>query len=122
MLGALSQQQGQFRTGRYLGVVPSNDVSSAPFFTYELIGEKERSYNQIVQNLITVEESVIIRTNYQHDWRNQARVQLQNGRQYMIINMKHYEEEINPQVFADVRAGVDTIYYMELVGCDENAE
>lgn len=120
MLGALSQQQGQFRTGRYLGVRPSNNVASAPFFTYEVMGERERRYNQIVQNLITVEDSVIIRTNYNHKWLNQAMVQLQDGKRYIIVNMKFYEEEINPQAFALLREGVDTLFYLELIGCEES--
>lgn len=122
MLGALGQQQGQYRVGRYLGVIPSDDLSHAPFFTYEEMGEKEKRYNHIVQNLITVEESVIIRTNYKYDWRNQARVVLQDGRQYMIVNMREYEEDVNPQAFGTMRTSADVLYYMELVGCDENAE
>lgn len=122
MLGALTQQNGQFRWGRYLGVEPSEDISEAPFFTYEEMGEKERRYNQLVQNLITVETSVIIRTNYAYDWRNQAHVLLQDGKKYMIVNIREYEEEVNPQAYAFVLDSADKLFYMELIGEDENAE
>lgn len=119
MIGALSQQHGQFRYGKYLGIVPSNNVNSAPFFTYEIMGEKERRYNQVVQNCITVENSIIIRTNYMYQWLNQAIVELQDGKLYMINNIKEYEEEINPQVYSTVKQGTDVLYYLELIGTEE---
>lgn len=116
MLGALSQQHGQYSVGRYLGVRPSYNESNAPLFAYERITQKERRYNQIVQNLITQQESIIIKTNYAYDWRGQALVQLQDGKIYTITNLQAIEEDINGQALSAVIKSSDTLYYLELVG------
>ena len=118
MIGALSQKQGQFRYGRYIGIVPSNNVANAPFFTYEQMSDKDRRYNHIIQNLITTETSIVIRTNYNYNWQNQAKVLLQDGKFYIINNITEQEEEINPQVYSLVRQSSDKLYYMELVSMD----
>ena len=119
MLGALTQRQGEFRYGRYLGVQPSNNVATAPIFTYERMGTNDRRYNHLVQNLITVEDSVVIRTSYKYEWLNQAFVVLQDGQRYIINNIKEYDEEVNPQVFDIMKCGSDVITYMELVNAQE---
>lgn len=112
MIGAMTQRQGQFRYGKYLGKSPNE--ASAPFFTYEQIGDKERRYNQIVQNLITTEESIVIKTNYKYDWRVRNWVQLQDGNPYIIRNIKQAEDEVTPQAFQVLKEGFDTYYYLEL--------
>lgn len=117
MIGALTQRQGQFRTGKYLGKAPN--VASAPFFTYEQISDKERRYNHIVTNLITTNESIVIKTNYEYDWRVRNWVQLQDGNRYVINSIKNIEDEVNPQVFDVVKNGTDTYYYMELIQGNE---
>lgn len=119
MLGALTQRQGEFRYGRYLGVQPSNNVADAPVFTYERMGANDRRYNHIVQNLITVEDSVIIRTTYRYNWLNQAFVVLQDGHRYIINVIKEYDEEVNPQVFDTMINGSDVLTYMELINAEE---
>lgn len=118
MIGALTQRQGQFRTGKYLGKSPN--VASAPFFTYEQIGDKERRYNQIIQNLITTEESIIVKTNYRYDWRVRNWVQLQDGSQYIITAIKQIEDEVNPQAFAILKEGTNVYYYIELTQGNEH--
>lgn len=118
MIGALSQRQGQFRTGKYLGKAPN--VASAPFFTYEQIGDKERRYNQIVQNLITTEESIIIKTNYKYDWRVRNWVLLQDGSKYIITAIKQIEDEVNPQAFSVLKQGTNVYFYLELTQGNEN--
>lgn len=120
MIGALAQQSGQYRTGKYLGLNNVFNDASAPFFAYEKVGEKEKRYNQIIQNLITTENSTIIKTNYMHKWLNQARVKLQDGKLYMITNIKYIDEEINPQAFAVVTESPDILYYLELLEVDES--
>ena len=112
MIGALSQRQGQFRTGKYLGKAPN--VASAPFFAYEQIGDKERRYNQIVQNLITTQESIIIKTNYKYDWRVRNWVLLQDGSKYIITAIKQIEDEVNPQAFSVLKQGTNVYFYIEL--------
>lgn len=119
MLGALTQRQGEFRYGRYLGVQPSNNVADAPVFTYERMGPNDRRYNHIVQNLITVEDSVVIRTTYHYNWQNQAFVVLQDGHRYIINIIKEYDEEVNPQVYDIMKNGSDVITYMELINAEE---
>lgn len=119
MLGALTQRHGEFRYGRYLGVQPSNNVADAPLFTYEELGEKEKRYNHLVQNLITAEESMVIRTSYRYKWLNQAYVYLQDGKRYIITNIREYQEDINPQAFGTILCSSDTMTYMELVGAEE---
>lgn len=119
MLGALTQRQGEFRYGRYLGVQPSNNVADAPVFTYERMGPNDRRYNHIVQNLITVEDSVVIRTTYHYNWQNQAFVVLQDGHRYIINIIKEYDEEVNPQVYDIMKSGSDVITYMELINAEE---
>ena len=119
MLGALTQRQGEFRYGRYLGVQPSNNVANAPIFTYERLGTNDKRYNHLVQNLITVENSVVIKTSYKYNWLNQAYVVLQDGLRYIISNIKEYDEEVNPQSYDTMVNGSDLLTYMELVCAEE---
>ena len=100
-----SQRHGMYRTGKYQG----------KFFQYEQVNEKAKRYNQIVQNLITSETSTVIMTNYVLDYKVNEYIELQDGCNYIINGIQQAEEDINPQAYAVVKSGVDTLYYMELI-------
>lgn len=109
----IAQQNGQYRVGKYLG--HKTDEKDYKFFKYELVKDKAKTYNQILQNLITTEGSTIIKTNYNLQWMNQQYVVLQDERKYIITNIQKIEDDINPQVFGIVKESLDTFYYIELV-------
>lgn len=119
MIGALTQNFGQFRTGKYLGKRKGN-AKNAPFFEYELVKSEEAKYNQIIQNLISSEKSVVIKSTWRLDWCSQSFVKLQDNQIYIINNWQGIEDEINPQNAALVVDGLNTTYYLELIGAEED--
>ena len=109
----VTQQQGQFRVGKYLG--NEGDEHDVRYFQYELVKDKAKTYSHLIQNLITAEGSTIIKTNYNLDWMNQRQVILQDKCKYIITNIQAIEDDVNPQVFGMVLNSLDTLYYIELV-------
>lgn len=122
MLGALSQQGEQYRVGKYLGQRDDFNTAPAPFFTYENISEKTRRFDQIIQNLQTSQNSIVIRTNYTLKWKTQSKVQLQDGCIYIIIQIQEQEEHINPQSATLLKNPCDSLFYLELVQASEDSE
>lgn len=122
MLGALTQQGEQYRIGRYLGQRDDFNSASAPFFTYEHISEKTKRFDQIIQNLQTSQNSLVIRSNYKFKWKAQDKVLLQDRKVYIIIQVQEQTEHINPQSASVLREPCETLYYMEIIQEDEDDE
>lgn len=122
MLGAMTQQGEQYRVGKYLGQKDQFNSASAPFFTYEEVSERTRRFDQIIQNLQTSQNGLIIRTNYGYTWKPQDKVELQDKKVYIITQVQDQEESINPQSASVMAVPADTLYYMELVQESEDDE
>ena len=120
MLGALTQQGEQYRVGRYMGQEDNFNSATAPFFTYEEVSEKTRRFDQIVQNLQTSQNSVVIRTNYCYKWKTQSKVLLQDQKVYIIVQIQEQNQPINPQSASVLRNSCETLYYMEVVQASED--
>lgn len=120
MLGALTQQGEQYRVGKYLGQRDDFNGAPAPFFTYEEVSEKTRRFDQIVQNLQTYQNSVVIRTTYSYKWKTQSKVQLQDDKIYIIVQIQEQNQPINPQSVTLLKRSCETLYYMELVQASED--
>ena len=122
MLGAMTQQGEQFRIGKYLGQKNQFNEASAPFFTYEEVSEKTKRFDQIIQNLQTSQNGLVIRTNYVYKWKPQDKVKLQDEKVYIITQVQEQEEHINPQSASVLKTPIDTLFYIELIQESEDDE
>ncbi len=108
-------ESNQFYWGAYYGKMPNAqfDKSKAKQFRYEILNPKDRRYLHIVQNLITADEAIVIKTTWDIGFENQGRVVLQDGSTYLISNVRELTEEHEAQVNMLVKNAPKTIY-MEL--------
>ena len=98
VLDSFIPESNQFYFGLYLGKKTNGQFLEEPKqFRYEIVNPKDKRYYHIVQNLITSDCSVIIKTSWGLNFVNQGQVQLQDGMRLMVNNMKDLEEDYEPQ-------------------------
>lgn len=100
VLGSYIPESNQFYWGLYLGKKDKNQFNQAKpkQFRYEILNPKDYRYYHIVQNLITADCSVVIKTTWDVKFENQGIVQLADGSRLLINNMKDLTEDFEAQV------------------------
>jgi len=107
-----TQSHGEYRAGRYFGMRPELNAKDALFFRYEKVSEREIQFNRTLQKMLTAEASTIIQTSWAHDWKTEAKLQLDNGKMYEIAQIMEKQDEINPQAAMYVES--NTIWLLGL--------
>ena len=116
VLGIYTPEANQFYWGKYYGKQDSNgkyNQAKPKQFKYEIIDPKNYRYLHVVQNLITADCSVVIKTTWDIGFENQGTIELQDGSRILINNLKELVEEQEAQVNALLKKAPKTIY-MEL--------
>lgn len=107
-------EANQFYFGKYLGKKLNNDFIEKPKeFRYEIVNPKDKRYYHLVQNLITSDHSIVIKTSWNLDFKPQATIMLADGEKMLITNMKDYEEDYEPQANMLLK-DAHKVIYMEL--------
>ena len=107
-------ESNQFYKGVYLGKKTNGQFLEEPKkFRYEIVNPKDKRYYHLVQNLITSDHSIVIRTSWDLDFKNQGAIQLQDGERMLITNSKDLIEEYEPQANMLLKKP-HKITYMEL--------
>ena len=108
-------EANQFYWGKYLGKKADNGYNqdSPKQFRYEIISPKDKRYIQIVQNLITHDASMIIKTTWNLGFVNQGVIIDSDNQKHLITNIRELIEEEESQVNALIRDSHKT-YYLEL--------
>lgn len=113
MLDCLKVNNAQFFSGMYLGNSKELDYPKNLYFKYEQLTEQQKRYYHLVANLITSEDDLIIRTNWNLDFKVQDKVKLNDGQIYTIKNIQVLTLSINPQANALVK-DANKMYYLEI--------
>ena len=106
-------ESNQFYWGKYYGKNNQFNQQKPKQFRYEILNPKDKRYFQLVQNLITHDNSIVIKTTWNVNIENQGMVELQDGERVLVTNMKELTEEFEAQVNAIVKMQHKAIY-MEL--------
>lgn len=109
----LQMNSNQFLRGWYYTDWFKNPTQKL-FFKYEIINPKSRGISQIAQNLFLEGAEILIKSNYQLDWKMKSVVQLQDENFYTILNVDDDPTEINPQCLRYLKHNPSTSYYISL--------
>lgn len=113
ILGALATQGNQFYVGHYFAKNRPIQQGQGMYFKYEQVNDKSTRYHQLVQNLITSDSSIVIRTSWNMGFEVQGKVELADGTICIINNIQEQQSVINPQANAIVK-NAQKLYYLEL--------
>lgn len=78
-----------------------------------IVSENDKRWSTVIQNLITVADSTVIRTAYVYDYQPQQHVFFRN-QWWEIVGVTEITQDIDPQVLALVNGG-NKQFIMELV-------
>ena len=100
VLDSFIPESNQFYWGKYLGKKVNNQFNQAKpkQFRYEILNPKDKRYYHLVQNLITHDDSIVIKTTWDVKFENQGTIELQDGEQMLITNAKELIEDFEAQV------------------------
>lgn len=115
VLDTYQSEANQFYWGQYLGRKDKAEFNQMPprQFRYEIVSPKDKRYLQLVQNLISHDGSIVIKTTWDLGFENQGVVMDADGDRHLISNMQFLIEEEEAQVNAIIKNAHKT-YYMEL--------
>lgn len=109
-LAALGHNQFEWAT--YYPVKDDRNMSRQ--FKFEQVSEREQQYSQPIQNLITAQGSIVIRTSWSIGFEMQHDVVLR-GKRYIITNLTSVSLDISPQVRGLLKRNPNEQYILELV-------
>ena len=115
VLDSYIPEENQFYWGKYYGKKLNNQFNQAKpkQFRYEILNPKDKRYYQLVQNLITHDDSIVIKTTWDLKFENQGMIELEDGERMLITNQKDMIEDFEAQVNMLVKIHHKTTY-MEL--------
>lgn len=115
VLDSYIPEENQFYWGLYYGKKLNNQFNQAKpkQFRYEILNPKDKRYYHLVQNLITHDNSIVIKTTWDVKFENQGTIQLADGERMLISNIKEMVEDFEAQVNMLVKFHHKSIY-MEL--------
>lgn len=82
----------------------------------EVVGENEKRWSTVIQNLITTANSVLIKTAYVYDYEPRQHVMFRN-KWYEIRAVTEITQDVNPQVLSLVNGGARQ-FVLELTEAD----
>lgn len=108
----LSLGFSQFESARYA----PKDYLHYKFIRVRRVGDRERRFNPIIQNLMASPDSVLLCTSSRYDYEPRQHVYYKD-KWYEIASVNEINEDLNPQSLLLVRGGCAQ-YILELMECD----
>lgn len=87
-------QGAQYNNGIYYKLKTDTQGEN---FRFEILVDKQKSYGQIINNLIATQGRITIKTNYDIDFKINGYITFRNGRRFIISQIVEMEQELNPQ-------------------------
>ena len=113
MINALkSLGHNQFEFARWA----PEKYTSYKIIRVEVVSDNEKRWNPVIQNLMTVADSTLIRTAFVYDYKPRQHVFFRN-RWWVIQSVGEMTLDVNPQALALVKGG-NTQYVLELTEVD----
>ena len=84
-------------------------------FKYEILVNPQKSFGQIINNLIATQGRLTIKTNWDLNWKVKQFVVDNYGNRYIIEDIEIMPIEINQQVLAISMKNLDTNFVLSLV-------
>lgn len=116
MLAAMQSNPLQFEKARYcedyIDGTEQIDRTKFKVFKAERVSDNEIRYSQPIQNLITSQDSIVLRTNWSLDFKIQKQVYFR-GSWWLIQSAKKSFRDVNPQTLGLLRPR--PVWLLELI-------